>query len=428
MRVKLVPPEEFLYLKIGGHELGRVYPVKNNRKQVRLEWNDSVVESPVRLTESFAMLPGVVPEVSRVSTFFGGYLPEGAQRRAMAQQRHIAEDDLFSFLKEYGGSLAGALSFSAEKKDVGYTKLTNAELSRVLKDSVGKLNQGTRDDSRSMIPGFQPKVLVTKFDDSSWFFPIGDGHSTHILKPARPKNPERIVDEFYALRLAQNMGLLSYQSELLDIGTSKVLSIERFDRKVVDSNVQVMHQEDSAQAMGLDWFDDQRKFQDRANPNDKRNASAYKIAEVVSGLDDEPLEKWLQQLLFRVLIGDNDGHAKNVGIMHFEDFDCLSDIYDAVPNLFQEDRITWDLALAIDGEFDHRKITVDHLLSEAQAWGMSEKLSEKVVAETFNSFSTALSVVDFPSGGSPMVQEAVSGNLVRLEKGLEIGSAHKRKV
>ncbi|TFC69588.1 HipA domain-containing protein [Cryobacterium sp. TMS1-20-1] len=78
----------------------------------------------------------------------------------------------------------------------------------------------------------------------------------------------------------------------------------------------------------------------------------------------------MRQLVFHVLIGNNDAHAKNVGLIHDSDGTSISQIYDAVPNLIQRGRINWELAMAIDNVFDHRKITVERLVNEAQSWSV----------------------------------------------------------
>ncbi len=46
----------------------------------------------------------------------------------------------------------------------------------------------------------------------------------------------------------------------------------------------------------------------------------------------------------------------------------LADVYNAVPNLFQAGRIDCNLALAIDGSFDHWRISAAHLIREAERW------------------------------------------------------------
>lgn len=58
------------------------------------------------------------------------------------------------------------------------------------------------------------------------------------------------------------MGLSRFSSELITIGHTTFLAIERFDRQVDGATVTLVHQEDATQALGLDWQDADVKFQD----------------------------------------------------------------------------------------------------------------------------------------------------------------------
>lgn len=402
--------------------IGTITPVRGNRQAVDLEWNAEVGASAVRLTESFAAIPGLTPDRARVSRFLGGYLPEGEQRRMMAAQRGISPNDLFAFLREYGGSLAGALRFSVEEEPPRYERMTSAMLGRALSEASDQHTQGARDDSRSMIPGFQPKVLLAKLSDGQWHRPHGSGHSTHILKPARRNATSRLYDEFYAHQLARAVGLASFHSEIRRSAGRPYLAIQRYDRRLDGDTVEVIHQEDGAQATGLDWTSDAVKFQDSTRPHDRRNASAYTLAEAFAALDGEALTTWLRQLTFRVLIGDNDGHAKNVSILHLRGEDRVADLYDAVPGLFQADRVNWDMALALDGVFDHRNLSRSRLVGEAESWGALRKSRiENTIDELLERFEAALEQVSFPHTGSPDVPDALRWNLTRLQAGVEIG-------
>ncbi|WP_404431322.1 HipA domain-containing protein [Microbacterium lacus] len=393
------------------------------RSVVEFLWDTDGDLGDTRLTECFALLPGLSPDRRRASRFLGGYLPEGNQRQALAAKRKIAKDDLFGFLREYGGSIAGALSFRTAADNASYEVMTPAMLRRAFTEALDGHNLGARDDSRSMLQGFQPKVLVAKFDDDGWYQPHGSAHSTHILKPPRGGAKSRLYDEFYGHELARAVGLASFHSAMMKSGTTPYLAIERYDREVSDGIVRVIHQEDAAQAMALDWTTDGAKFQDRIRPHDRDNASAYSVAELLAGLDDNPVETWLEQLVFRTLVGDNDGHAKNVSIVHVPGRDRVADLYDAVPNLFQEGRIDWTMALAVDGVFDHRNISVDHLAREARSWGTGLRRStiEATIQGTLSRFADALNSVPVPRNGSPGMVAAIEWNLERLSAGKEIG-------
>jgi len=220
-----------------------------------------------------------------------------------------------------------------------------------------------------MLAGYQPKLLLAQFG-GSWYLPRGRAHSTHILKPRLPGRPDGLAREYYGHALAADLGLARYRTELVGNGARQYLVIERYDRVVDGETVTLIHQEDVAQALGIDWVDDHAKFQDPRAPRNSHRPSAYRIAELLGSLQGEgrPVADFLRRLTFTVLLGDNDAHAKNLGILHLPGRSVLADVYDAVPNLFQAGRIEYNLALAIDGSFDHRRISAQHLIREAERW------------------------------------------------------------
>ena len=57
-----------------------------------------------------------------------------------------------------------------------------------------------------------------------------------------------------------------------------------YDRAIDGETVTLIHQEDAAQALGLDWVDDHAKFQDPDAPRDSHRPSAYRIAELLGSL------------------------------------------------------------------------------------------------------------------------------------------------
>ena len=106
---------------------------------------------------------------------------------------------------------------------------------------------------------------------------------------------------------------------------------------------------------------------DPAWPANPRRATARRIAEAVGSIPgaDAAVTQWLRQLLFHVIVGNNDAHAKNVAVMHLQTGTELSPLYEAVPNLFQDGLIKFDLALAVGGEFDYRRMSIDRVVTEA---------------------------------------------------------------
>lgn len=415
-----------LELLLHDQYVGAVEPDRRDKSRVTLEVDDAY-RNHVLLSESFTAIPGRRAPVSAISNFLGGYVPEGNHREAMAAKRRIDKGDLFALLREFGGSIAGAVTLRIPGEGApsrhDYAPLGDHVLEAQLAQALADVDQGIPDDSRSTLPGYQPKVLVARLD-GEWVSPHGRAHSTHILKPQIPARPSRILDEHYSHLIARHMGLSTYSSEMCAAGAINYLAIERFDRKVVDGEVRLSHQEDLAQALGLDWRSTDVKFQEPSWPTDARRATAKRVAALLGSIPggDAAVDGWLRHLTFHVAIGNNDAHAKNVALIHLPGSTQLAQLYDAVPNLFQEGLVKWDIALAIDGEFDHRRLSVERVLSEAQSWGVIDATrAREVVTATLAAFDEALTHVTPPAGASVHVAEQLRWNASRLLAGAEIG-------
>jgi serine/threonine-protein kinase HipA len=354
----------------------------------------------------------------------GDYPSEFAAMKAVAARLGIGTaETLRKWVRQAeidAGVAAGVTT--AEAAQVRELKRKVAELEATLRAaSDGDL--GSDDQSRSMLAGYQPKLLLAQFN-GWWYLPRGRAHSTHILKPRLAGRPDGLAREHYGHALAVKLGLAHYRTELIGRGVRQYLVIERYDRDINGEKVMLIHQEDAAQALGLDWVDENAKFQNPDAPHDSHRPSAYRFAELLGSLQGKghPVADLLRRLTFTVLIGDNDAHAKNLAVLHLPGRSVLADVYDAVPNLFQEGLISCNLALAIDGTFDHRCISAGHLIREGERWnalGVGE--AERIVSATLADFAEALDSVVVPSGVPAAVVTQLAWNVERLQTGQEIG-------
>jgi serine/threonine-protein kinase HipA len=399
----------------------------SRRERIEFEWVDGYVPGPVTLTESFGAVRPKAPSAA-ASSFFGGYALEGRQRERLTARRGISNPtDLFAMLREFGSSIAGAVTIAdpqvARRTQPRYEPISDAEVIQRLRRAASDGDLGSDDQSRSMLAGYQPKLLLAQFG-GQWYLPRGRAHSTHILKPRLEGRPEGLAREHYGHALAADLGLARYSTELVGNGARQYLVIERYDRAVDGEIVTLIHQEDAAQALGLDWVDDHAKFQDPDAPRNSRRPSAYRIAELLGSLQGQgqPVADFLRRLTFTVLLGDNDAHAKNFGILHLPGRSVLADVYDAVPNLFQDGRFDYNLALAIDGSFDHRRISAAHLIREAERWNaLMTGEPERIVTTTLADFAKALDRVTVPPGVPASAATQLAWNVERLQSGEEIG-------
>jgi serine/threonine-protein kinase HipA len=397
------------------------------RERIEFEWVDGYTPGPVTLTESFGSVRPKAPSAT-ASSFFGGYALEGRQRERLTQRRGISNPaDLYAMLREFGSSIAGAVTISdpdaQSRTQPRYEPISDSQIIQRLRRAAIDGDLGSDDQSRSMLAGYQPKLLLAQLA-GSWYLPRGRAHSTHILKPRLPGRPDGLAREHYGHALAAELGLAHYRTELVGGGARQYLVIERYDRAVDGETVTLIHQEDAAQALSLDWVDEHAKFQDPGTPRDSHRLSAYRIAELLGSLQGQgrPVAGFLRRLTFTVLLGDNDAHAKNLAILHLPGRSVLADVYDVVPNLFQAGRIGCDLALAIDGSFDHRRISAVHLIREAERWNaLAAGEAEGIVTETLADFAQALDRVAIPNGVPASAAAQLAWNVERLQGGGEIG-------
>lgn len=402
--------------------------------RVRLRIDPAFDPGPITLTLSFTVIPGTQAPTDAVSNFLGGYVPEGNHRSVMASRRGIDAGDLFALLREFGGSLAGAVTVRSPDADAGDSpagwleELSPTDLAERMRQALRDTDQAVPDDSRSTLPGFQPKVLVSRTADG-WAQPHGSAHSTHILKPQVPRRSTRLVDEHYGHLLAHAAGLADVDSELLEVDGVAFLAVQRFDRRVLPSGVvELIHQEDAAQALGLDWRTADAKFQDPHRPDNPTRASAARVAHVLGSSPGSStlVRDWVHRLVFSVVLGDNDAHAKNVALLHTERGTSLAPAYDVVPNLFARDLVDegFRMAFALDGSFDHRQISADSLVAEVQSWRLiAPARAQAAVEEALVACARAVRQVMPPSGVSDGLVEKLAWTVERLEAGDVIGTS-----
>ena len=422
-----------------GSHVGSITPNPRIRKRIEFLVADHDLADNA-LSEGLSIAPGSRPAADRASALLGGYLPEGTHRIALADRAGVGHDDLYGMLSHYGLTMAGAITVRPPEPRPGdhadYRVLTGRRLTAKIADALAKHDLGNEPTSgRGSIQGFQPKLLLARFD-GVWHQPLGGAHSTHIIKPVLRSRPHGIANEAFSHDLAAHMGLAGFDAELITTQGTSFLAIERYDRRVDSSGgVSAIHQEDAAQVLGLDWVNSLAKFQDPMRPNQTGSPSLRKIAAITALLDDGEADtaRWLKYVVFNTLVGNTDGHAKNVSILHESDGTTrLADLYDAVPGAHENDarraednerRIGGNIALAVDGEFGFASLSRDHLIAEAMSWDgtLTEQQIIRAVDNTFEDFAIALDQVAAPAEVTPGLRDRLGYNLDRLVSGKPIG-------
>jgi serine/threonine-protein kinase HipA len=310
---------------------------------------------PIRLAHTEQALdtyPGNSPVISnslRVSrraqdatAWLDGLLPEGPLRDVIAGNRGVVSSDTWGMIASLGRDVAGACIIVDPDRPVGdrqphvepYPTLDHVAAAV---DALPETPLGVLDDSELSLAGMQDKLLLVRTDAGcGWGRPVGGYPSTHILKvdPARAALEGVVEHEAAALAVAQRAGLTTIAPTIVHHADGSWLIVERYDRSVDGSGgVTRIHQEDLAQAAGIDARRNRRraKYESHGGPGLLTAARLLR-----DGAQDVDEQLWLLvgAMVFTVLIGNSDAHAKNLSlVLDPPGAVQLAPLYDTVPTM-----------------------------------------------------------------------------------------------
>ena len=281
--------------------------------------------------------------------FFQNLLPEGGIRQAICQRLGISIANDFALLTAIGGDCAGALSIAAsraESLDPAYRPLPEKEFSQWLAAWPVYSSAAALGGVRLSMAGAQDKLPVYLNGDSL-FIPLGDAPSSHLLKLPSRDFAHLPANEFLLNQLAASAGLPVVEASLMKVETAEICQVTRYDRRVVaDEGLVRIHQEDLCQALGIRA---DMKYESEGGPSFKA------CLDLVTRHCTDPMPATaalVDWLLFNLLTGNADGHAKNLALIHeTRDRLSLAPFYDLVCTRAY-DRLDRRLAMSIGGNFD----------------------------------------------------------------------------
>ncbi len=289
--------------------------------------------------------------------FFAGLLPEGGARRRICRQRGIAFEDDAGLLFTVGEDCAGALSVlpAGVEPDVEPAPpepLTHAQIDRLVRSRGEEAGGLIGERQRFSLAGTQEKQPVI-FDGESYALPDRANPSSHLLKFETVRWV--CVAECVTNDIARRIGLPVVDTEFLRAGADDgvpFLRIGRYDRaRDGDGRLTRLHQEDLLQALGRSAA---IKYQRDGGP------SIGDVAELLREHAARPVEA-LARLrdwqILNCLVGNWDGHAKNLALLYAPDqaVATIAPFYDLISieclNLLRPGTWSRDMAFCI-GERD----------------------------------------------------------------------------
>ncbi len=373
-----------------------------------------------------------------VAAVFENLLPDAdAIRRRIAEHVGAAGTDAYSLLSEIGRDCVGALQFLFE--DQTPTPTTEVDGTVVDEDDIAAmvanlttvplgLDRDLDEDFRISVAGAQEKTALLQHE-GRWLRPHGTTPTTHIFKPQIGQLPngidlsDSVENEFYCLKLLEAFGLPVNRAEIASFGDTKVLVVERFDRRWTrDGRLIRLPQEDCCQALSIPPT---RKYQNEGGPG------IVEIMALLQGSDDPIGDRrafFMSQILFW-LIGATDGHAKNFSVfLRPRGSFNLTPFYDVIsaqPSLDRHHirRNAFKLAMSIGRRTHYRIHSVHerHFIETARIAGLSNEQARQIITEVRERLPLAIASVaaalpvDFPETVHASVRDAVAERLQQLE-------------
>ncbi len=313
--------------------------------QYSKEWLTS--PDAFQISISLPMQEDIFPH-DKVKSFFSNLLPESAVRKLVAKRLGISDKNDFMLLKRIGGECAGAITILPESEvpespdQYTYRLLSDEQLANLVKDIPRHPLLAGQEGIRISLAGAQEKLALF-YKDPLFYIPENGAPSNFILKPGMVHFQFSIENECFCMMLANAVGLNVPPVIIAQKETQKVLLIKRYDRILDNDVLERMHQEDFCQAMGLSH---ELKYQADGGPGLE---ACFDLVRAYSANPIKDFQQLLHWVFFNYLIGNMDGHAKNLSFIYQDKQIRLAPFYDMLCTNIYED-LSQKLAMKIGGE------------------------------------------------------------------------------
>tara|TARA_Y100000031_G_C8166725_1_gene359722 strand:+ start:71 stop:775 length:705 start_codon:yes stop_codon:yes gene_type:complete len=203
------------------------------------------------------------------------------------------------------------------------------------------------------------------------------------------------------MQLAKDCGLQVPMTEIIDLG-EPVLLVERFDREWIDANhIRRKHMIDACQALNISpshkyerFLGDQEEVKDVLGPANLKNI--YTQSEQTKTPAKTKMET-LQWVLFNLLIGNSDAHAKNISYFLDSTGMELTPFYDLVSVVAHSDDVDHSLAFKIGETFELDKVDDIQLSMMAEEIDVSKSFLSRQIQAITQKMTVALDLPTLPA-------------------------------
>ncbi len=354
-----------------------------------------------------------------VTPWLVNLLPENQTLVVVGRTLGVAPQDTLGLLERLGDDLAGAISIGRpqlrEQRDYDIVP-DDQSLEAIINDLPGKPFLAGEEGVSMSLAGVQDKLPVAVVDGQI-AIPRYGGLSTHILKPDSGHLYGSVQNEALCMVLARRCGL---DAAPVSTGTAcerSYLLVTRYDRKDARRGTLRIHQEDFCQALS--------KLPASKYESNQTGTPGPKLADMFNVIGQhmtaQDTNKFLNGVIFNVLICNTDAHAKNYSILLSDGEPRLAPLYDLMCGA-EWDGITQNMSQKIDDQRRGNHVHGRHWRRMANACGLSEtmvvqrvaKLAERVQAELAGAGDRVRAL---PAGDHPLLerfQRAIEKRCVRV--------------
>ena len=268
-----------------------------------------------------------------IAPWLDNLLPEGGQRKSVAEAIDVSESDFLTILKRIGGDTAGAISVGlpSVREEWKHESLRSHYESdseeEALRRHINDLPKrpflvGVDGTVRLSLAGGEEKTILSVIDEDGTpklglpkstdrlTIPKGGAPSTIIVKPNNRHLEGSVENEAYCMTLASLVGIPAAECAVLKVQDRNALAVARYDRCTRDDgSIQRLHQEDFAQANGAAAS---KKYEIGTDAG----LSLQQLLSFKDSLPESDISKLIDQIIFNILVANTDAHAKNYSIMH----------------------------------------------------------------------------------------------------------------
>lgn len=329
--------------------------------------------------------PKTVPSEA-LKRFLANLLPEGQWLDELSRTQQISKTNIFGLINAIGSETTGALTFrhstQPAEQQTCFREISTAELTERISLRADRSIAIWDNKPRLSVAGVQDKLPVLITEDNRIGFGEGTLASTHILKFGTKPDLHLVVNEYICMELARRTKLPVAAVQLRRFG-EPVLVVQRFDRTwTQQGTIDRLHLIDGCQMLDLPpIYKYERPFGKGGHAAVIRSgASLPQLFDACKRcrVPAAALRDLLQWVLFNLLIGNSDAHAKNISYFVGPNGIQIAPAYDLLCLDSYARQYDRDLALAVGDTFNPEEIQPFQLAEMCEAC----KLPQRQVART----------------------------------------------